>query len=80
MPDAIRIDTSMPAAFPNGRPLDAPVVDVTLALVLLDLGTPGDCGGNPCSVTTFAELPLNPPANDVPFSQTFPFLAAPHVP
>ena len=72
VPDTLKIDTTGPAGFPNGRVLPDPVMDITLALVLLDLGAHG--------VGDLAALPLNPPANDVAFGATFPYLAAPHVP
>jgi hypothetical protein len=72
VPDTIKYDPSMPTSYPNGRALEDQVVDITLAAVLLDLGTHG--------LRTFADLPLNPPANDVPFKSSFPFLAPPHVP
>lgn len=71
VPDVLRINPSAPAGFPNGRRLQDPVIDVTLAVVLLDLGAAGQ------SATTLADVPLNPPANDAPFSGTFPYLAAP---
>lgn len=67
VPDVLRIDLAQPAGFPNGRRLADPVIDVTLAVVLLDLGTHG--------AGTLAALPLNPVANDVAFSATFPYLA-----
>lgn len=67
VPDVLRIDVTQAAGFPNGRRLSDPVIDVTLAVVLLDLGTHG--------AGTLAGLPLNPPANDVPFSTGFPYLA-----
>lgn len=70
LPDTLKIDPSSPAGFPNGRKLADPVIDVTLAVVLLDLGVHG--------AGLFAGLPLNPPANDVPFSGSFPFLAPAH--
>jgi len=72
VPDVIAIDPSAPAGFPNGRLPADPVVDVTLALVLLDLTVKGQ------DVGLFAGLPLNPPANDLPFMADFPFLAPPH--
>lgn len=74
IPDTLKIDITQPAGFPNGRVLADPVIDVTLAVVLLDLGAPGQ------SVTTLADLPLNPAANDVAFDASFPFLAAPNTP
>lgn len=70
VPDTLKIDVSKAAGFPNGRRLADPVIDVTLAVVLLDL-TVND-------VLTFANIPLNPPANDKEFLETFPYLAVPH--
>lgn len=70
VPDVLSVDPSAASGFPNGRRLSDPVIDVTLAVVLLDLAT------HP--VTLFADLPLNPPANDRVFSNAFPYLAAPH--
>jgi hypothetical protein len=71
IPDTIKYDPTRPTAYPNGRRLEDPVVDLTFAAVLLKLGP-----DQPLSL--FADLPLNPPANDVPFKPEFPFLAAPH--
>jgi hypothetical protein len=45
------------------------VVDVTLAVILLDLSRH--------SAATFASLPLNPNGVDQPLTNTFPFLARP---
>ncbi|TNE92355.1 MAG: DUF4331 domain-containing protein [Deltaproteobacteria bacterium] len=70
VPDTLKIDTTQPAGFPNGRLLADPVVDVTLAVVLLDLNTH--------AADTLASVPLNPPANDLAFGSEFPWLAAPH--
>lgn len=67
VPDSINVATAQPSGFPNGRRLPDPVIDLTLAVILLDLSTHG--------VTTLADLPLNPPANDVPFQSSFPYLA-----
>jgi hypothetical protein len=68
VPDTLTLDVTQPTGFPNGRGLDAPVIDVTLAVLLLDLTvhSPTDLVG------------LNPTANDVPFDDAFPYLAAPH--
>ena len=74
LPDVLVIDPSAPSGFPNGRRLQDQAPDVTLAVVLLDLGNPAQ------SATTFADLPLNPPANDKAFLSAFPYLAAPHTP
>ncbi len=70
IPDVVAVDTAATAGFPNGRSLPDQVIDVTLALILLDLGTH--------EITTFADLPLNPAANDVAFPGTFPYLAPAH--
>lgn len=73
IPDAIKYDPAQPTAYPNGRTLTDPVVDITLAAVLLKLGPQ-----QPLSL--FADLPLNPPENDVPFLAEFPYLAPPNTP
>lgn len=74
VPDTIKIDVTRTSGFPNGRRLTDPVIDITLAVVLLDLGAEGQ------TAATLAGLPLNPPANDKAFSGEFPYLAAPHQP
>ena len=71
VPDVLRINTSAAAGFPNGRKPADPVIDVILAVLLLDVNAEGQ------SPATFASLPLNPPANDVAFRASFPFLAPP---
>ena len=70
VPDTLRLDLAAAAGFPNGRLYQDPVIDVTLAVIFLDLRVH--------SVSTFASLPLNPSGNDRPFATTFPFLPAPH--
>ena len=70
VPDTLQINPSMPAGFPNGRNLADPVVDITLAVVLLDL--------NKHPVDLFAKLPLNPAKNDREFLPDFPYVALPH--
>jgi hypothetical protein len=72
VPDTIKYDPAMPTGYPNGRALTDPVVDITLAAVLLQLGPTQP-------LNLFASLPLNPPENDVPFSNEFPYLAPPHL-
>lgn len=67
VPDSIQVDFNQPSGFPNGRRLADPVIDVTLAALFLDLTKE--------PVTRFVALPLNPPANDVPFRTVFPYLA-----
>ena len=80
VPDVIRLKLSEPDAFPNGRTLADPVVDVLVAPALLDLTTPGLCNGSPCTMRTFANVPLNPPANEKPLLTQFPYFATPHPP
>ncbi len=72
VPDVLSIDPAAAAGFPNGRTPADPVIDVTLAVVLLDLTAEGQ------DAATLAGLPLNPPANDVEFLADFPYLAAPN--
>ena len=74
IPDTIKIDTSADAAFPNGRLLTDPVIDITLALALLEL-TDEAVAQTPASLVGV----LNPIANDAEFSDDFPFLAAPNM-
>lgn len=69
VPDVINIDLSRPSGFPNGRRLQDPTPDVTLAALFLDLRVH--------SPLTFANVPLNPATNDRPFTNTFPFMAPP---
>lgn len=69
VPDTITVNLAAPSGFPNGRRLQDPVIDVTLAAIFLDLDVH--------SPLTFANLPLNPPANDRPFRADFPYLAPP---
>jgi hypothetical protein len=72
VPDTIKYDPSKPTAYPNGRKLEDRVVDITLAAVLLKLDDK-----QPLSL--LADIPLNPGANDVPFSKEWPYLAPPHL-
>ena len=69
IPDTIKLNMALPAGFPNGRRLQDPAPDITLAVLLLDM--------TKHSPATFANLPLNPVANDLPFLTVFPFAAAP---
>ncbi len=70
IPDVLTINTNANAGFPNGRMLPDQVIDITLAVILLDLDAH--------SVTTLASVPVNPASNDRTFLQTFPYLAAPN--
>lgn len=83
--DVLRLDLGATAGFPNGRKLADPVIDVTLAVLLLRVNSaaPGTCGMGTCSPGTLAALPLNPPRNDVAggaFTDTFPYFHPPHAP
>lgn len=76
IPDTLAIDLDDAAGFPNGRALPDPVIDVILAVLLLNLVDEAGPPAQPVHpVTLFAELPLNPPANDVAFGDSFPYLA-----
>ncbi|MFK7988583.1 MAG: DUF4331 family protein [Sandaracinaceae bacterium] len=75
IPDVIGVDRTGTIGFPNGRLLTDPVVDVTLAVILLDIST----GDTPPHGATDL-VGVNPTANDLEFSSDFPFLAAPHAP
>jgi Domain of unknown function (DUF4331) len=77
VPDVITVDTHTPSGFPNGRRLTDTVIDITLAVLLLDVNGLGDSNG-PHPVT--ALVGVNPTANDETFSTTFPYLAQPHQP
>ncbi len=68
VPDVIRVAAAQASGFPNGRRLTDQVIDVTLALILLDLNTH--------AVT--ALIGVNPTAGDLPFNARFPYLAPPH--
>jgi hypothetical protein len=65
--DILRIDTTQPSAFPNGR---APADDVVKTLLTIISNANG-------SQTTLDD---NVPANDKPFEAVFPYLALPHQP
>ncbi len=69
VPDTLTINLDAPSGFPNGRRLEDPVIDVTLAVIFLDLAVNGPA--------TLAQVPVNPPANDLPFAAGFPYLAGP---
>ncbi|MDZ7588180.1 MAG: DUF4331 family protein [Parasphingorhabdus sp.] len=69
VPDTLTLNLAAASGFPNGRRLADPVIDVTLAVIFLDL--------TKHSPLFFANLPLNPPGNDVPVLQGFPYLAPP---
>ncbi|MCW1381479.1 DUF4331 domain-containing protein [Novosphingobium sp. KCTC 2891] len=72
IPDTLKLDLTRPTRWPNGRHPSDPVVDLLLATLFLDMSASGQ-GPN-----TLANIPLDPPSNDKPFSLNFPFLAAPN--
>lgn len=78
VPDVLHFRLADPDGFPNGRRIEDSVVDRILAVALLDIATPGDCGGNPCAIDSFVQLPVNPTANELAFLPDFPYLAPPH--
>lgn len=67
IPDVLAIDTTATATFPNGRLLTDPVIDVTLAVLLLDLDVH--------TADTFATVMVSQSANDGVTTDTFPYLA-----
>lgn len=69
VPDTLTIDLTKASGFPNGRRLPDQVIDVTLAVIFLDLARHAP--------DVLARLPLNPAANDLAFRAAFPYLAAP---
>jgi hypothetical protein len=72
IPDTLKIDLDEAAGFPNGRRLADQVIDITLAVLLVDLTVFGQ------GPDIFADLPLNPGTNDASFDADFPYLAAPN--
>lgn len=72
IPDTITLYPDLTQAFPNGRQLADPVIDITLAVILLDLDAPGQ------NAASFATLPLNPAASERAPRAEFPFAALPH--
>jgi len=83
IPDVLFLDTSVASGYPNGRDLDDQVVDILLAIALLNLTDAGPtaCGGGPCTTRTLAGPAgspppgpcLNPCASSTPPLTTFPF-------
>lgn len=66
VPDTVKLDVTRPNGFPNGRQLNDPVVDITLAVLFLDLTK------HPANL--LANLPLDPPGNEETLRTTFPYL------
>jgi hypothetical protein len=70
IPDLLYMANEGAPGFRTGRRLDAPMADLVLAQLLLDL--------DEHDLDAFAAQPLNPPENDVAFSDEWPYLAEPH--
>jgi hypothetical protein len=69
VPDTLKLDLTKPSAFPNGRTLSDPVVDIMVAFAFIDL--------TKHSIRSLANLPLDPSGNDVPLRADFPYLGLP---
>jgi len=69
VPDTLKLDLTKPSAFPNGRTLSDPVVDIMVAFGFIDL--------TKHSIRALANLPLDPSGNDVPLRAEFPYLGLP---
>jgi hypothetical protein len=69
VPDTLKLDLTKPSAFPNGRTLSDPVVDIMVAFAFIDL--------TKHSIRSLANLPLDPSGNDVPLRAEFPYLGLP---
>lgn len=72
IPDTLTIYPDRTQGFPNGRLLSDPVVDITLAVVLLDINRPGQ------NVASIAAIPLNAPQATKPPLPTFPWANTPN--
>ena len=68
MPDTLTLNLAAASGFPQWSSPARSVIDVTLAVIFLDLTRH--------SPALFAGLPLNPAANDQQFRTSFPYLAA----
>lgn len=85
IPDTLNLTLGDPSPFPNGRRPEEAVVDIILAIFLLDVGVPPAFGGSE-PITQLLDQDddgtpgpsLNPVANDVPFDDQFPYLAPAH--
>ncbi len=84
-PDVILLNTGMSSGFPNGRALEVPVVDIILAVLLLDV-LDGGKAFNFDNLQAFVDLDdktegqqgLSQSGNDLDFSADFPYLAPAH--
>ena len=74
VPDWHSVDYTSPAGFPNGRVPGDPAIDITLAVLLLDVDGLGSTNGGH---TAGDLIGLSQTADDGIMLSTFPFLAAP---
>jgi hypothetical protein len=71
--EELRLNTTMPSAFPNGRALSDDVVDTELRALA------GATAFSPTfNISPNKDLADGVNANDVPFSTSFPYVASPH--
>ena len=70
LPDVVTQDLNVANGYPNGRKLEDPVVDETIAAAFLDL--------TKYSPLVLANIPLDPYGNDEPLPGVFPYLAVAH--
>lgn len=70
VPDTIKLNPNLPVSYPNGRNIEDPEVDRTLAAALLDLSAPGQN-------LTSLDGALNPTNDGSQLTSSFPFMGAP---
>lgn len=70
VPDTIKLDPTQPVGYPNGRNIEDPEVDRTLAAALLDLSAPGQG-------LTALDGALNPTNDGSQLKPRFPFMGDP---
>ncbi len=70
VPDTIKLDPTKPVSYPNGRNIEDPEVDRTLAAALLDLSAPGQG-------LTALDGALNPVNDGSQLKSRFPFMGDP---
>jgi hypothetical protein len=80
IPDSLKINIASAAGFPNGRMLPDPVIDVTLAVILLDMTVHTPTTLVTADPDSDGTMGVNPETNDVAYLTDFPYLAAPHAP
>lgn len=70
VPDALRLDLTEYAGFPNGRIPNDPVMDMMFGVALLDLSVEEQ--------DLYTLVGLGPTSNDMPFSKLFPYFPEGH--